>query len=162
MRRAFTLLEMMIAISILAIIMLFLYESLSKLQQGNRFYEQKLQNVEFEQTFVKTLYLDLALAQKKSLEVISKDKQYDILLMQTQHSIHKRIMPYVGYLISEEGLFRVESSQKLNYPLQLGTEMLVDKLGKIEKFRIYRTSTHTLVNIKIDSKDTIFKTRLIN
>lgn len=162
MRRAFTFVEMMISVSLLAVIILFLYTSLSKLQQGNRFYASKLEQVEEKSKLIKTLYLDLSLAKKGSLSVISKDKYYDILLMQTKHSVHQRIMPYVGYIVSKEGFFRIESSKKLNYPLSSEIDMLVDMLSEVKNFRVYISRGHALVDIDDGGDKMLLKVRLLN
>lgn len=163
MRRGFTLLELLIAVSLLSIIMLYLYQSLSTLQEGNRFYGETLKQVNREQKLLKVLYLDLALSEKGSVTVVDEDRNHDIVLMQTAHSIHHRIMPYVGYVINQHGLFRIESSQELTYPLRGDEEMQIDPLGAFDHFRVYRTKTHFLVDIwPLEGEQQLFKVRGYN
>ena len=82
-RHAFTLIEMMIAITLFSVVMIFLYQSMASLDKSNRFYGDKLQSISTEQSLFKTLYLDLALSESNVGEIININKNEDIVLMQT-------------------------------------------------------------------------------
>jgi prepilin-type N-terminal cleavage/methylation domain-containing protein len=49
-RHAFTLIEMMIAITLFSVVMIFLYQSMATLDKSNRFYSDKLQEISTEQS----------------------------------------------------------------------------------------------------------------
>ena len=53
-RRAFTLIEMMIAITLFSVVMIFLYQSVASLGKSNRFYGEKLEAITTEQFLLKT------------------------------------------------------------------------------------------------------------
>jgi len=159
-RSAFTLIEMMIAITLLSVIMIFLYQSMASLDKSNRFYGERLQSISTEQSLYKTLYLDLTLSEPNSGEIINIDKDKDILLLQTSHVVHTNVMPYVAYVLKEKHLYRIESATRLTYPFDSDLNALIDDFGEVQKFRLYKNSTHYLLHLNIDGKqDNLFKIR---
>ena len=162
-RHAFTLVEMMIAITLFSVVMIFLYQSVASLNKSNRFYGDKLEEITTEQLLFRTLFLDLSLTEPKTDEIINVNKDEDIVLLQTSNTIHSRIMPYVAYLIKDKHLYRVESATKLSYPFEHNLDALIDDFGEVHKFRLYKNSTHFLLHINIDGKnDTLLKIRHLN
>jgi prepilin-type N-terminal cleavage/methylation domain-containing protein len=163
MKKAFTLLEMLIAVSLLSIIITFLYQTYASLQKSNHFYGQELSSASYEQILRKTIYLDLALSMPDSIKLINIDKGSDVVIMQSSHSVHRRIMPYIAYMVKEESLFRIESSQEIFYPLTGDEEMVIDDLGKIKSFRIFQKENAFLVHLEQDDKKMmLFRTNRLN
>lgn len=160
--KAFTLLEMLIAIMIFTLISIFLYRSLATLNSSNKFYGEKLSQIAYDQKLLKTIYLDLSMAVIRSVYIINQDRDTDVVLMQTSHSVHRRVMPYVGYVVRNKKLFRVESSQKLTYPFNEESEMIVDEVGAIEHFRLYSSKTHFLLDYSSDQDPKLMKVRGLN
>ncbi len=155
--------ELLLAISILSIIMLFLYETLATLHKTNTIYGERLDVTSKQEKFLKTFSSDMSLAIGKSVTIQNLDKDGDILLFQTSHSVHQRIMPYVGYIYVDEVLYRIEASEKFTYPLTGDEEMVVDSLGAVKRFRIYRTKTHYLLDMQHEGEQPIlFKIRALN
>jgi len=160
--KAFTLLEMLIAIMIFTLISIFLYRSLATLNSTNKFYGEKLSQIAYDQKLLKTIYLDLSMAVIRSVYIINQDRDTAVVLMQTSHSVHRRVMPYVGYVVRNKKLFRVESSQKLTYPFNEVNEMIVDEVGAIEHFRLYSSKTHFLLDYSSDQDPKLMKVRGLN
>ncbi len=159
-RHAFTLIEMMIAITLFSVIMIFLYQSMARLDRSNQFYSEKLHGIVTEQSLFKTLYLDLSLSLPNSGVIDNINRDEDMIFMQTSHVVHTHVMPYVVYFVKEKHLYRVESAAKLSYPFESNINALIDDFGPIKKFRIYKNSTHFLLHINIDGKeDTLLKIR---
>lgn len=139
MRKAFTLIELMIAIVILSIIMVFLYKSYAELNLQNKVYETQAKEIKHLEQIKRVLFLDFALSLSKSVHILPQDPKTDIVFLQSSHSIHNRINPYVGYIVKDKRLYRIESLTALqSYPLDLGVEFDVDELGEVENFRIYQ------------------------
>ncbi len=151
-RSAFTLVEMMIAITLFSVVMIFLYRSMATVDKSNRFYGDKLAHIATEQSLLKTLYLDLALAEANSITVNSISKSDDMVFLQTTHVVHTHVMPYVVYMVKNGHLFRIESYSKLTYPFESGANALIDDFGEVKKFRLYKNSTHFLLHIDFDGK----------
>lgn len=163
MRKAFTLLEMLIAISLLSIIVIFLYNTYASLQKSNDFYGHELSSASHEQKLRKTIYLDLALSLPNSFQLTNRDKDSDVIILQSSHSVHRRIMPYIAYLLKDGKLLRVESSQKLSYPFTGNEEMLIDDLGEIGSFRIFQKEDAFLVHLEQDKKQMmLFRVNRLN
>ena len=163
MKRAFTLIEMLIAVGLLSVITLFLYQTYASLQHSNRFYGEELSEASREQKLRKTIYLDLSLSMPDSIKLINIDKNSDVLIMQSSHSLHRRIMPYIAYLVKEDHLMRIESSQELFYPLSGEEEMVIDDLEEVITFRVFQTEGSFLVHLEeADKKMILFRTNRLN
>lgn len=161
--KAFTLIELMISISILALIMLFLYKSVAQLQKSNRFYAQKIEKVEKKEKVKKLFFLDLSLLMHLSYRVEEVEKDEDRLFFQTQNSIHHRYNPYVAYLVTQQHLYRVESSSPLSYPLSNGLDIDVDDLGKVTSFRVYNNKKlYKLLYAELDGSEYLMKIHSLN
>lgn len=140
MRKAFTLIEILIAITILSIMMLFLYKSYSSLNISNRFYKNELSQIKNGYLKKKILFLDLSLAHKEKTKVLNQDIKEDVLFLQSSHSIHKRHNPYVAYIVEDFKLYRLESIHEFKaYPLSVGEEYIADCLGEVDSFRVYQS-----------------------
>ena len=162
-RNAFTLIEMMISITLFSVIMIFLYQSMATIDKSNRFYGDKLERIETEEALIKTLFLDLSLSLSNSGEIQGINKNEDMLFLQTSHVLHTHVMPYVVYFVKEKHLYRVESATKLSYPFESNINALIDDFGPIEKFRLYKNSTHFLLHLKTKgSEETLLKIRHLN
>ena len=148
MKKAFTLMEMLIAVTILSLITIFLYRTFASLAHSNDFYAKELALTSHEQKVANTLYLDLTLGIPASLKLININKNSDVLLMQSKHSIHRQIKPYIAYIIKENHLWRIEASEPLSYPLSEETQMLIDDLGEASVFRAYQKDNATLVHLE--------------
>ncbi len=159
-RHAFTLIEMMIAISLFSVVMIFLYQSMATLDKSNRFYSDKLQEISTEQSLFKTLYLDLSLSEPNSGVINNINRNEDMVFLQTSHVVHTHVMPYVVYFVKEHRLYRIESATKLSYPFESNINALIDDFGEVKKFRLYKNSTHFLLHLNINGKeDNLLKIR---
>jgi len=162
-RQAFTLIEMMIAISVFSVVMIFLYQSMATIDKSNRFYGEKLKTIETNQALLKTLFLDLSLSVANSGEINNINKDEDMVFMQTTHVVHDHVMPYVVYFVKAHHLYRVESYTKLTYPFESNINAQIDDFGIVKKFRLYKNSTHFLLHISSNAKDdTLLKIRHLN
>lgn len=163
MKKAFTLIEMLISVSLLSVITLFLYQTYASLQQSNRFYGEELSEASREQKLRKTIYLDFALSTPASVKLINIDKTSDVVILQSSHSVHHRIMPYIAYMIKDNHLLRIESSEELFYPLSGEEEMIIDDLTELQIFRVFQKENSFLVHLQKDDKKMIlFRTNRLN
>ncbi len=138
MRKAFTLIELMISIVILSIIMLFLYKSYSSLNHSNIVLKEETKQIKKYELLKKTLYLDFSLANE--IKIMNQDKKEDVVFMQSKNSIHKRFNPYIAYIFKDKKLYRLESLRPFKeYPLNVDSEFVTDELGSCEIFRVYKS-----------------------
>jgi len=158
MRRAFTLVELMVSVVILSIMMLFLYKSYSGLSKSNKIFETEVQKVSKHEKIKELLYLDFTLA--NTITIQNQDNKEDVVFLQTLSSIHRRIKPYVAYIVKEKTLYRLESHRAfVEYPLAADSEFVVDTLGEVDSFRVYpsreTTSNLYLIHTLFKSKEEI-------
>ena len=142
MRKAFTLIELMVSISILSIIMIFLYKSYASLNKSNDFYKKEVSHIKSEQLKKRVLFLgfSLALLKETEISVLNQERDEDIVFFQTSNSMHKRYNPYIAYIIKESKLYRLESSKEFKeYPLNADSEFSVEYFGEVNTFRAYKT-----------------------
>ena len=136
MRKAFTLVELMVSILILSIMMLFLYKTYAGLNKSNKLYALEIEKINTLERIKKTIYLDIT--QAMSIKIQNQSPTEDVVFMQTTHSVHKRINPYVVYILKEKKLYRLESLREISeYPLRAESEFVIDELAGMELFRLY-------------------------
>ena len=139
-KSAFTLIELMISIMILSILMLFLYKSYAALNKSNTLLATETQKLKKAEMIKKSIYLDFTTAISKSVKILKQDSKEDVVFMQTKNSLHKRINPYVAYIMKDHFLYRLESLRPFKeYPLGADSEFVVDKLGEVTIFRTYKS-----------------------
>ncbi|MDK9692646.1 MAG: prepilin-type N-terminal cleavage/methylation domain-containing protein [Sulfurimonas sp.] len=175
MRRAFTLIEMMVSITILAIMMVYLYQSYASLNSSNTLLQRATDNIKEIELKKRVVFLDFSLALKSDakghLNILNQSAEEDVVVMQSSHSLHKRHNPYVGYLVKNKKLYRIESLKPLNrYPLGVESEFEADMLGEVKSFRVYKNkpkednaSEAYLVHIDFEKEeDILLKVKMLN
>ncbi|MBA1437548.1 MAG: prepilin-type N-terminal cleavage/methylation domain-containing protein [Epsilonproteobacteria bacterium] len=165
MRKAFSLIELMIAIVLLSIIMVFLYKSYAELNLQRGVYVKKVDQIKHLQRIKKTIFLDITQALDK-LKITSEEKTIDLVSLQSSHSLHDRIHPYIRYLVREKKLYRLESLQPLHLPLNSEDFFDADMLLEVKGFKVYESKNKPksyLVDITLPDKQRItLKIRAFN
>jgi prepilin-type N-terminal cleavage/methylation domain-containing protein len=152
MKKAFTLIEVIISIFIFSLIMIFLYKSISSLKINNKNLKNTTQKSKNLSKTITLLKSDLTLSKKIDLKLLQKD----ILSIDTTlNSIHNIAKPKVIWKILKQSktLVRVE---KIN-----GLTFLDDTTLKCKKFKIYYSEKEQkiLIYIKtVDNKEIITET----
>jgi len=168
MRKGFTLIELMVSITILSIIMIFLYKSYAELNLSNKIYTKKLEEIKKIELIKKVIYLDFTLSKYKSVNIINQEKIEDTVFFQTTNSLHNRINPYVAYIVKDKKLYRLESLKKIEeYPLVADSEFVSDFLGEVKSFRVYSATdlnkAKYLVEIDFEAEnDILLKIKALN
>jgi len=159
MRKAFTLIELMISIIILSVLMLFLYKTYSGLNRSNKIYEVEVQKIKKIELVKKVIYLDISLGITDKVKIINQSKTEDVFFMQTSHSIHDRVNPYLAYIVKDKKLYRLESLKEFkDYPLSVDSEFDGDYLGEVKIFRLYKSKEKSgsyLVQVIFEKEDEI-------
>jgi len=137
-KNAFTLIELLISITILSIVMLFLYKSYADLNKTNKLYEKEVLKLQHISRIKQTLYLDLLLATKETLRVSHPDVKFDFVSFTTNHSLHRLVKPYVAYIVKENILYRLESNKAIqSAEISREQPFIIDKIGSVKKFELY-------------------------
>jgi len=117
MRKAFTLIEVLVSILLLALITLFVSSSILQTKKNNNLFEKIVIKDNKIDIITGTLYKDLY----ELIDVSSiGTKQYSVLSLKTKNSIYDIADPYVVWLVLKDKntLVRLESARKINLPLK--------------------------------------------
>lgn len=144
MRKAFTIIELLISIALLSILIVFMYQNIDVLKKSNFIYEKFYNKTSLNTKIHTTIFLDLA----QSISVKKINGDFDRVILQTSHSHFGIIMPYVAYIVNKNTLYRVESIKQI--PSKITDDFLpylkfeVVKKG-IKKFKFYQAKNSFLV-----------------
>lgn len=165
MRKAFTLIEMMISVSILSIMMIYLYTTNASVNKSNIFYAKEVNKLNQLTLKKRVLFLDISLVLYQEYSIVHNDKYEDIFFLQTTNSLHKRVNPFVAYVVKNKKLYRLESFKKLIYPFSQDDKFDIDCFGNIDHFRVYKQKDKEtfLVDLKFTNADKILmKVNVLN
>ncbi len=170
-KNGFSLMEMLVSISILAIMMLFLYKSYASLNMSNKVYKTKVKKLLDTNSMIKTLFLDFSLS-LQTIKIRNNNKNEDMVTMQTSNSKHRNFNPYLMYILKNAKLYRLESLKPFSdEPLSMNDEFSIDEVAELETFRVYkntkifknRKTEFYLVHMKFkETKQVLFKVKALN
>lgn len=165
MKRAFTIIELLISISILSIMMVFLSKSYIELNKSNTIIKEEKEKIEKFNSIKKVIYKDFTLA--TNINIIKEDGKNDIVFIQSKNSIHNRINPYISYFVKDNKFYRIESLKEFNEnQLNQDDNYDIDFLGDVNIFQIYNSNNNSnnyLIHIIFENKkEIILKTKAFN
>jgi len=138
--RAFTLLEVLISITLLSLVLMALYKSADILRDSNLHLFQYLQKSTKTLKGSKTLYMDL-LHSDHNISINSEEKFHRLTMASTTHSLYGQGQAKVVWLVykEENTLLRIEGGQ-YDIPLKNEQRVEIDVIAKnIELFKIYKS-----------------------
>ena len=172
MKKGFTLIEMMIAITIFSVLVIFLYRSYNSLERSNAKYEKIEQEMNRFFKVKKALFLDFSLAVENNITILNQERNEDVVFLHTSNSLHDRFDPYVAYVVKEGVLYRIESLRPFGeYPFGVDTFGDVDRVAPVKRFRVYRalkkdndniTTLYLIDAVLQNGKKILYKVRRLN
>ena len=155
-KHAFTLVEVLISITLLSLVLMALYKSADILRHSNLHLFNYLEKSTNTLKGSKTLYMDLMHADH-NVTIKTEDKFHRLIINHTRHSLHGLAQAKVVWLVYKENntLLRIEGG---NYTLPLKSEQRVeiDVIAKnLELFKIYKSKKRDkiLAIIKIKGQE---------
>ena len=139
-KSAFTLVEVLISITLLSLVLMALYKSADILRNSNLHLFKYLQKSTQTLKGSTTLYMDL-MHSDDNISVNKEEKFHRLTITKTTHSLHGQSISKVVWLVykEENTLLRVEGG-KYNIPLRNEQYVNVDVIAKnIEIFKIYKS-----------------------
>ena len=156
MKKAFTLLEIVISITIFMIILFFMYKILD---------DTKISNNKFGEYLIKSLKInDLNniitedVVERISELVEEKDKNRNsVVYFRTKNSLYNPFFNNIVYLLIEDNLVRIESLNsitKKNFTIELLEDSYIDILvHNVDKFFVTRNENKTIFVINLKNKE---------
>ena len=140
-KSAFTLIEMVIAISLTALIFAYLYESVHNIDRSNVFYQDKIEAQEQKQALQLLIYNDILQSEANSSKVVIKEQERLFTFsLKSTHSIKNFFYPHISYIFykKEQILFRLETILPISLPIreELIYQVPFNRFKDIEHFEI--------------------------
>jgi prepilin-type N-terminal cleavage/methylation domain-containing protein len=146
-RGAFTLMELMISVVLIALISMYLYSALGHTRENNTILRTHTQAQEHRQKLYALFYRDLL--ESYTLEIKKTgDKHYSIVNLRTGNSLYDIAAPYVMYYVqtSSRKLIRLESANPIRLPVRDSQRYTVhaDLIAKnVSDFNLYNEKNAT-------------------
>ena len=166
MKKSFTLLEVLISITLFMIVVLFLYKTLDQTKHSNKIFSKKEQSVQEINSIYKIALEDVAESFKIKLDY-DRDSN-SVVRLETNNVYHQAFFNHVTYLVSSNyRLVRIESRDEFkmadtSYDFYENSSSFIDELMyDIEYFQVLQNSTKDEFTFAIKQKDKdriLFKT----
>ncbi len=169
MKKSFTLLEVIISITLFMIILLFLYKVLDQSKLSNNLFVKK-EEIQISENKLYDIFLLDILKSKADINITLDKEKNSIVIFKSLNSNHNVYYTNIAYMISSSSkLVRIESKEKfklVNSSQEFYDTSYIDVLlDNIEYFEVkYKKSEKSVVfAIKQKNKErVIFKTFIIN
>lgn len=114
MKKAFTLLEVMISISIFMILLIFLYKTLDQTKYSNKQFINQTKKVEYKND-LNNIFVEDILESTSKIEIKLDNDKNSLLTFESSNNYHNSFFNHITYLISSnKKLIRIESKEKFN------------------------------------------------
>ena len=160
MKKAFTLLELIISITLFMIIVVFLYKTLDQTKYSNNLFSNK-QEILKQSNHLHNIFLE-DIAEASSITIKSDKNKNAIVKIVTNNTYHNSYFNNITYLISSsKKLLRIESSEIFNElaPMNLDFEKnsYIDPLLEdIDFFELQSSNENYILLVKQKAKERVF------
>ena len=160
MKKSFTLLELLISITLFSIIVVFLYKTIDQTKHSNNLFSEKEQALK-EANHLHNIFLE-DIAESSNITIISDKNKNSIVKIVTNNIYHNAFFKNITYLInSSKKLVRIESYEVFNelQPMTLDFEVnsYIDiLLEDLEFFELKNSGVNYNFLLKQKDKDRNF------
>ncbi len=161
MKKAFTLVELIIAIAIFSLIVTYMYQAIYTTKKSVNVYENMYKKDKSAKVLKTLFYNDIF--NQVSLDnklKIQTEQDFSTVYLQTHNSLHNIPAPFVAYKVIRKNLFRFESAKEFKLPLNYENEeyIRVDKIqSDMERFLVYEEKKNVLIHFKSKGKNSTYE-----
>lgn len=162
MKKSFTLLEVLISITLFMILILFLYKTLDQTKYSNKLFASKEQSLKSSNDLYDIFLEDVA--QAKTIKIVPDRNNRSIVKLESSNTYHNSFYTNITYLVgSNSKLVRIESKDEFKEglsPSEFYEDAFIDfLLENIEVFEVQKATNSYLFAIKEkDKKRILFNT----
>ena len=145
-KKGFTLIEVLISVTLLSLVLMALYKSEEILRDSNRHLFKHLQSSTKSLKGSKTLFIDIMKADN-NITIDTNDKFHRLTLTSTGNSLYGQGRAKVVWLVYKEQntLLRLEGGE-YDIPLKTEQNVEIDVIAKnVELFKVYKSKTKTKI-----------------
>jgi type II secretory pathway pseudopilin PulG len=158
MKKSFTLLEVLISITLFMIVMLFLYKTLDQTKYSNKLFSSKEESLKLSNDLYDIFLEDVA--QSESIKIILDKDKRSIVKIVSSNTYHNSFYTHITYLIgSNDKLLRIESKsefKEVETPYEFYEDSFIDiLLEEIEVFEVQKGTSSYLFAIKQKDKQRV-------
>ena len=115
MKKSFTLLEVVISITIFMILLIFLYKTLDQTKHSNKKFTNHTKDVKYENE-LNDIFLEDILESISNIDIKTDNDEHSLLRFESSNSYHNSFFNNITYMISSNSkLLRIESKDKFNF-----------------------------------------------
>lgn len=157
MKKAFTIIELLISIVIFSLIITFLYSTVDNLNLSNEFYKHKKAQFDEKEKLANLLFLDIS--KSKEVRVLNPlDRQYSSLILSGTQSIYGPSKANVLWFVNTDTNFlsRIETFDEIkNGGVFVGNAKVnINLTGtKCETFKVIKQQSGTILYLKFEGKE---------
>jgi prepilin-type N-terminal cleavage/methylation domain-containing protein len=157
-KNSFTLIEILIALTIFGLIFFFTSSLLNQLSNSKKIIKEKKDAIFIQNKTAELLYEDLLLSTK--VQIASKDN-FSRIKIQTANSINNLQNPYVFWYVlkKENQLVRAESIKDLNIPISEEKDVYLKPvllLKKCKIFKVYKKNNKVFAFLKFKNQKPVY------
>ncbi len=152
-KKGFTIIEVLISITLLSFVLMALYNSSKILRNSNLHLFEYLQTSTNSLKGSKTLFMDI-LQSDGNITINTNEKFHRLTLENTKNSLYGEAQAKVVWLVYKDGntLLRIEGGE-YNIPLKNEEHVNIDVIAKdVELFKIYKSKTKTKILVMLKLK----------
>lgn len=157
LKKSFTLIEIIVSISLFSIIIIFLYSTLNITQKSNNFFKTQLNSSIKDKNIKLLIFQDFV--NSSDIKIYPSKNKNNILAFETTNTYHNSFFTNITYILTKQNnLVRIESNikyDKKNQQKYLDNENKYIDIIKtdVKNFRVYKHKNKNIYTIEIISNN---------
>ncbi len=164
MKKAFTLIELVVAIGVFSVLIVYMYQAIATTKKSTSIYEKMYEKADRISLIKKIIYNDIfnQVDPYTNTQTIT-EKDFSTYYLRTNNSLNALASPYVAYKVIKGNLYRFESTAPFKLPFTYETKLKlkIDKiLENVERFVIHTNKNSKLIDMISNEQRTFFEISL--